>query len=140
VPRPFSRKNRILAREPDDGDDICDGGVLLFLDLSQSDQYRDRGDPGKAPPNTPSAVARRPRDLRGPPVAAATIGVALAWYGPGLLARLNRWHFSWRMPLLLVFRDLVLPVIYIDAWITDEFVWRGNEMTMREEEPGVEQG
>jgi len=76
-------------------------------------------------------------------VAAATLGVALAWYGPeaeALLARLNRWHFSWRMPLLFVFRDLILPVIYIDAWITDEFVWRGNEMTMREEEPSVERG
>jgi ceramide glucosyltransferase len=75
---------------------------------------------------------------RGP---AATLGVALAWYGPeALLARQNRWHFSWRMPFLFVFRDLLLPVIYIDAWITDEFVWRGNEMTMREEEPSVEQG
>jgi len=74
-------------------------------------------------------------------VAAATLGVALAWYGPeALLARLNRWHFSWRVPLLFVFRDLMLPVIYIDAWVTDEFVWHGNEMTMREEEPSVEQG
>jgi ceramide glucosyltransferase len=44
------------------------------------------------------------------------------------------------MPLLFVFRDLMLPVIYIDAWITDEFVWRRNEMTMREEEPSIEQG
>ena len=68
--------------------------------------------------------------------AAATLGVVLA----ALLAHLNRWHFSWRMPFLFVFRDLILPVIYIDAWITDEFVWRGNEMTMREEEPSVEQG
>jgi hypothetical protein len=25
-----------------------------------------------------------------------------------------------RMPFLFVFRDLILPVIYIDAWITDE--------------------
>jgi ceramide glucosyltransferase len=73
-------------------------------------------------------------------VTAATLGAALAWYGPeALLARQNRWHFSWRMPFLFVFRDLMLPVIYIDAWITDEFVWRGNEMTMREEEPSVEQ-
>jgi ceramide glucosyltransferase len=74
-------------------------------------------------------------------VAAATFGVVLAWYGPeALLADLNRWHFSWRMPLIFILRDLMLPIIYIDAWITDEFVWRGNEMTMREEEPSVEQG
>ena len=74
-------------------------------------------------------------------IAAVTFAVALSWYGPEtLLALLNRWHFSWRMPFLFVFRDLILPVIYIDAWITNEFVWRGNEMTMREEEPSVEQG
>jgi hypothetical protein len=74
-------------------------------------------------------------------VAAATLGAALAWYGPeALLARRNGWHFSWRMPLLFVFRDLILPVIYIDAWITDELVWRGNEMTMHQEEPSVEHG
>jgi ceramide glucosyltransferase len=74
-------------------------------------------------------------------VAAAMLAVALAWYCPeALLARLHKWHFSWRMPILFVFRDLLLPVIYIDAWITDEFVWRGNEMTMREEKPSAEQG
>ncbi len=74
-------------------------------------------------------------------VAAAKLDVALAWYGlEALLARLSRWHFSWRMPFLFVFRDLILPVIYIDAWITNEFVWRGNEMSMHEEEPSIEQG
>ena len=93
---------------------------------------------GAALPCLAAAYAASMLDLN---VAAATLGVALAWYGPeALLARLNRWHFSWRVPFLFVFRDLMLPVIYIDAWITDEFVWRGNEMTMREEEPSVEQG
>ena len=33
---------------------------MLFLDFSQSDQHRDRGDPGKTPANTPSAAARCP--------------------------------------------------------------------------------
>ncbi|MGH6852923.1 MAG: ceramide glucosyltransferase [Methylocella sp.] len=73
--------------------------------------------------------------------AAAALGVALTWFGPeALLARQNKWHFSWRMPLLFVLRDVMLPVIYIDAWCMDHFVWHGNEMTMREEEPSVEQG
>ena len=93
---------------------------------------------GAALPCLAAAYAASMLDVN---VAAATLGVALAWYGPeALLARLNRWHFSWRVPLLFVFRDLMLPVIYIDAWITDEFVWRGNEMTTREEEPSIEQG
>jgi ceramide glucosyltransferase len=74
-------------------------------------------------------------------VAAAILGVAVAWYGPEtLLARQNEWHFSWRMPLLFVLRDVMLPIIYIDAWCLDQFVWHGNEMTVREEEPSVEQG
>jgi hypothetical protein len=82
---------------------------------------------GAALPCLAAAYAASMLDVN---VAAATLGVALAWYGPeALLARLNRWHFSWRMPLLFVFRDLMLPVIYIDAWVTDEFVWHGNEMT-----------
>jgi ceramide glucosyltransferase len=93
---------------------------------------------GAALPCLAAAYAASMLDVN---VAAATLGVALAWYGPeALLARLNRWHFSWRVPLLFVFRDLMLPVIYIDAWVTDEFVWHGNEMTMREEEPSIEQG
>jgi ceramide glucosyltransferase len=44
------------------------------------------------------------------------------------------------MPLLFALRDLILPVIYIDAWCIDHFVWHGNEMTMREDEPSIEQG
>jgi len=44
------------------------------------------------------------------------------------------------MPLLFILRDVLLPFVYIDAWCTDQFVWRGNEMTVREEEPSVERG
>ena len=74
-------------------------------------------------------------------VAAALFGVALAWYVPEiLLARVLKWHVSWRMSLVFILRDLMLPVVYVDAWCTDHFVWRGNEMTVREEEPSVERG
>jgi ceramide glucosyltransferase len=67
-------------------------------------------------------------------IAATLLGLALLWYIPeSLLAVNNRWHFSWRMPLLFLMRDLLLPAIYIDAWCVDNFVWRGNKMTMREE-------
>ncbi|MEJ0093738.1 MAG: ceramide glucosyltransferase [Methylocella sp.] len=74
-------------------------------------------------------------------VPAIVLAVALAWYVPeALLALTTRWHFSWRMPLLFALRDLMLPAMYIDAWFVDNFVWRGNEMSVREEEPSVEQG
>src|SRR3984893_2827393 len=93
---------------------------------------------GAALPCLAAAYAAWMMDLN---VAASTLGAALAWYGPeALLARLNRWHFSWRMPLLFVLRDVMLPIIYIDAWCLDQFVWHGNEMTVREDEPSVEQG
>ena len=67
--------------------------------------------------------------------------VALAWYIPEiLLTRSLKWHTSWRLPFLFLLRDLMLPILYIDAWCIDNFVWRGNEMTVREEEPSVERG
>jgi ceramide glucosyltransferase len=44
------------------------------------------------------------------------------------------------MPALFLLRDLMLPIIYIDAWFVDNFVWRGNEMDMREDEPSIERG
>ena len=74
-------------------------------------------------------------------VAAAVLCVALAWYVPEtLLAWPLKWHVSWRTPFLFALRDLMLPIIYIDAWCVDDFVWRGNEMTMREEETSAERG
>ncbi|MCI0736923.1 MAG: ceramide glucosyltransferase [Beijerinckiaceae bacterium] len=74
-------------------------------------------------------------------VAATLAGVALAWYVPEtLFVHALKWHVSWRMPLLFMLRDLLLPIVYIDAWCIDHFVWRGNEMTMSEEEPSVERG
>ncbi|VTZ48998.1 Ceramide glucosyltransferase [Methylocella tundrae] len=74
-------------------------------------------------------------------IAAALIAVSLAWYVPeALLARSVGWHFSWRMPFMFILRDLMLPVIYVDAWFVDNFVWRGNEMSVREEEPSVGKG
>jgi len=69
------------------------------------------------------------------------LATAIAWYVPeALLAWTNKWHLSWRMPFLFILRDLLLPIIYIDAWITNDFVWRGNEMSLREEQPSVERG
>jgi ceramide glucosyltransferase len=74
-------------------------------------------------------------------VLAAVLAVALAWFLPeALLARSVRWHFSWRMPLMFLLRDLMLPIIYVDAWFVDNFTWRGNAMSVREGEPSVEQG
>jgi len=68
-------------------------------------------------------------------IAATLIAFGTVWYAPEvLLARANGWYDSWRMPFLCVLRDLMMPIIYIDAWCVNDFVWRGNAMTMRPEE------
>lgn len=71
-------------------------------------------------------------------IPATILGFAIFWYGPEfLLARSNGWHHSWRMPFLFALRDILLPLIYIDAWCTNDFVWRGTAMTMREDEDAI---
>jgi ceramide glucosyltransferase len=93
---------------------------------------------GAALPSIAAAYAAINFDVS---VTATVFCVALAWYIPEiLLTRSLKWHTSWRLPFLFLLRDLMLPILYIDAWCIDNFVWRGNEMTVREEEPSVERG
>ena len=52
------------------------------------------------------------------------------WVGAeAMMARCAGWHFSWRMPLAILVRDLLLPVMWIDAWLNDEIVWRGSTVS-----------
>jgi ceramide glucosyltransferase len=75
------------------------------------------------------------------PLSLTLLGFGLIWYGPeSLLTKVNKWHFSWSLPALFLLRDLMLPIIYIDAWCVDSFSWRGNEMNLREDEPSIERG
>ncbi len=62
---------------------------------------------------------------------AAAVGAVLlaGWFGAeAALARRAGWHLSLQTLLAFLLRDLLLPVLWIDAWLSDEFVWRGNEM------------
>jgi ceramide glucosyltransferase len=58
-------------------------------------------------------------------------GLLLAiWFGAeALLARSAGWHLSWRMPLAMLIRDLLLPLLWVDAWLHDEVVWRGSTVS-----------
>jgi ceramide glucosyltransferase len=62
---------------------------------------------------------------------ALVCGLLLAiWLGAeALLARCARWHLSWRMPLAMLIRDLMLPALWVDAWLSDEVVWRGSTVS-----------
>jgi len=66
-----------------------------------------------------------------------TAGLAAAllalWFGAeAVLARVAGWHWSIRMPLACALRDILLPLLWIDAWLGSSFTWRGTEMRPRE--------
>jgi ceramide glucosyltransferase len=50
------------------------------------------------------------------------------------LARVCGWNLDWRTPFALLVRDILLPVMFVDACLFDDFVWHGNSMTVREQE------
>lgn len=53
------------------------------------------------------------------------------WFGAeALLARAAGWHLSALSPLSWIARDLLLPVLWLEGWSGDTFVWRGNDMSV----------
>jgi ceramide glucosyltransferase len=68
----------------------------------------------------------------------ATLVAALIWYGSeAMLAAVAGWSLSFLSPLAWALRDLALPALYIQAWTSNEFTWRGNEMTVAEDDEPV---
>jgi ceramide glucosyltransferase len=66
-----------------------------------------------------------------------TVGLAAAFLALWLcaeaaLARAAGWHWSIRMPLACVLRDVLLPLLWVDAWLGSSFTWRGTEMRPHE--------
>ncbi|HYA81765.1 MAG TPA: ceramide glucosyltransferase [Methylocystis sp.] len=60
---------------------------------------------------------------------------ALFWYGlEALLASLSGWPLSWRSLPAWITRDCLLPFLWSEALAGDSFVWRGNAMSVDEEE------
>lgn len=60
------------------------------------------------------------------PAAAAFLGV---WYGAEWLMTIRaQWYHSSRTLLCCVLRDLLLPFLYLNAWLGRDFEWRGNDM------------
>jgi ceramide glucosyltransferase len=70
----------------------------------------------------------------GGPAAAVASGAAvlLAWYGADFLLALRMgWHLSWRMPFAFAIRDVLIPAMWVYAWIGGNIVWQGNVMDIR---------
>jgi ceramide glucosyltransferase len=69
-----------------------------------------------------------------PVLAAGTFGVV--WYGGEmLLAAAADWHVSPLYPLFGLARDLLLPVLFVNAMGGSDFIWRGNEMQVERMQP-----
>jgi ceramide glucosyltransferase len=48
------------------------------------------------------------------------------------LARVCGFPLDWRKPFALLMRDLLLPVMFVDALLFDDFTWHGNAMSVKE--------
>jgi ceramide glucosyltransferase len=61
----------------------------------------------------------------------ALIGFLSVWFGlEVLLARAAGWHLRWYSPFSWMLRDALLPVLWVEGWVGDTFVWRGNDMSV----------
>lgn len=68
-------------------------------------------------------------------VALIAFAILAALHGAEMsLARICGWSLDWRTPFALLVRDILLPVMFVDACLFDDFVWHGNSMTVREQE------
>ena len=82
---------------------------------------------GSAPPALAAAIAVSGYGMS--VVAAVSLVVAGSIASEMALAACAGWHRSWRMPVALLIRDMLLPALWIGALIGSEFDWRGNAMT-----------
>ncbi len=70
------------------------------------------------------------------PPTLSVAGLGAVWYGSEmLLAAAAGWHLSPRYLLCCLARDLLLPVLFVNAMRGDDFVWRGNEMQVERMRP-----
>ena len=66
----------------------------------------------------------------------AVVVFALAWYGAEIaLAKAARWRLGPFYPVQALLRDLLLPVLWFDAWIGTDFEWRGHQMSIAADAP-----
>jgi ceramide glucosyltransferase len=69
---------------------------------------------------------------------ACLAAAALLWYGAEAALSLSAgWRIDWTSPLAWIVRDLALPLLYVQAWTSNQFTWRGNAMTVAEDEEPV---
>lgn len=81
----------------------------------------------------PIALGAASAALAGYSAVGAFAALAMLWYGAEtLFVYYTGWHLSWRTPLAAFLRDLMIPVLWLNGWRVDGFVWRGNVMDVAE--------
>ena len=76
-------------------------------------------------------------DMEATDVLGVSTGYIAVWFAAeAWLASTLGWHLSWRSPWLWVLRELLLPVLLVQAWLGKSLSWRGTAMTS--ERPDVE--
>ncbi|MBO0758487.1 MAG: glycosyltransferase [Bradyrhizobiaceae bacterium] len=64
-------------------------------------------------------------------IPAALLLFGVVWYGAEvLLAHVAGWPVTRLYPLHALTRDLLIPLLWADAWRNNGFVWRGNQMSV----------
>jgi len=62
--------------------------------------------------------------------------LSFVWYGAETaLVKAAQWHLTPLYPVQALLRDLLLPLLWIDAWIGTDFVWRGHQMSIATDVP-----
>src|SRR5262245_12289914 len=90
---------------------------------------------GILPPLVALGIAAALAEL---PLPAVLLPFALFWYGcEALLCRAAGWPASLLSLAAWIARDLILPVLWLQAWLSNGFVWRGNAMRSRDEHAGL---
>ena len=79
------------------------------------------------------AGAYAARDFGFEPWSVVILVAALYHVPEALVNRALRWPTNLLSPVSFLLRDLLFPVIWIDGWLGDDFVWLGNSMSVREE-------
>jgi ceramide glucosyltransferase len=83
---------------------------------------------GSLAPLLAAGFAAHAADL---PVVGTVAALAAYWYAcEAFLARMAGWHVGAWSPLAWLVRDLMLPVLWAQAWLGNSFRWRGNDMSL----------
>jgi ceramide glucosyltransferase len=88
---------------------------------------------GCLPPLAALGWAGYANELPGDAILVSLAALAVLWFGAeALLARTAGWHLSWLSPFACALRDALIPFLWLRAWLTDSYAWRGNEISTAE--------